>query len=495
MGMKNHNQAPLPPPPHSARISSPLVGLSAREWKCASCRGVSLNASQAYNLYMPLSIWKESKFPAIASHSQGHPVLIRVPRNHCRCATHLVLPRTYRFLLPSWTDRDGLFFANSCSDRAKNVLEISDKYGAIPLLLRLDDLTCSSGSPLLLFTPLRAGDSCITLRCVKVLRVSNSELRYLPRRHSFVSRFFNRAEKINMPSCEAPPDLNFKDLSIVIQLTTGVIVSLRGGHNRGERNDDESELNDLHWVALDAIGDVWHRFIEKNSIESQYSWRGSIFAHPACLFGFCNARGAQFAQGGDMGIVEFLLRVTHRLSTAYHPQTSGQVEVSNRGLKRILERTVGENRSSWSDKLDDTLWAFRTAYKTPIGCTPYKLVYGKACQLPVELEHKAYWALKHTNFDIKTADCPDCEDSRALNFVFSFTSSALFWESKEGGYQQKAENQAKNDKTEHEIKRNKTVQNQGQVQKCQLQRSILRISAVVKRTGTEEYYWMNSLNI
>ncbi|GJZ35875.1 reverse transcriptase domain-containing protein [Tanacetum coccineum] len=96
-------------------------------------------------------------------------------------------------------------------------------------------------------------------------------------------------------------------------------------------------------------------------------------------------------------------RVTHRLSTAYHPQTSGQVEVSNRGLKRILERTVGENRASWSDKLDDALWAFRTAYKTPIGCTPYKLVYGKACHLPIELEHKAYWALKHANFDLETA--------------------------------------------------------------------------------------------
>ncbi|GKA13806.1 reverse transcriptase domain-containing protein [Tanacetum coccineum] len=66
--------------------------------------------------------------------------------------------------------------------------------------------------------------------------------------------------------------------------------------------------------------------------------------------------------------------VTHRLSTAYHPQTSGHVEVSNHGLKRILERTVGENRASWSDKLDDALWAFRTAFKTPIGCTPYKLV-------------------------------------------------------------------------------------------------------------------------
>ncbi|GJU46693.1 reverse transcriptase domain-containing protein [Tanacetum coccineum] len=96
---------------------------------------------------------------------------------------------------------------------------------------------------------------------------------------------------------------------------------------------------------------------------------------------FCND---QFAK------VMLKYGVTHRLSTAYHPQTSGQVEVSNRGLKRILERTVGENRASWSDKLDDALWAFRTAYKTPIGCTPYKLVYGKACHLPIELEHKAY---------------------------------------------------------------------------------------------------------
>nr|GEW27856.1 reverse transcriptase domain-containing protein [Tanacetum cinerariifolium] len=95
--------------------------------------------------------------------------------------------------------------------------------------------------------------------------------------------------------------------------------------------------------------------------------------------------------------------VTHRLSTAYHLQTSGQVEVSNRGLKSILERNIGENRASWSDKLDDALWAFRTAFKTPIGCTPYKLVYGKACHLPIELEHKAYWALKHCNFDLKAA--------------------------------------------------------------------------------------------
>nr|GEU48048.1 hypothetical protein [Tanacetum cinerariifolium] len=84
-------------------------------------------------------------------------------------------------------------------------------------------------------------------------------------------------------------------------------------------------------------------------------------------------------------------------------KTSGQVEVSNRGLKRILKGTIGENRASWSDKLDDALWAFHTTFKTPIGCTPYKMVYGKSCHLPIELEHRAYWALKHVNFDLKTA--------------------------------------------------------------------------------------------
>nr|GEX21749.1 reverse transcriptase domain-containing protein [Tanacetum cinerariifolium] len=95
--------------------------------------------------------------------------------------------------------------------------------------------------------------------------------------------------------------------------------------------------------------------------------------------------------------------VTHHLAIAYHPQTSGQVEVSNRGLKRILKRTIGEKCASCFEKLEDALWAFRTAYKTPIGCTRYKLVYGKSCHLPIELEHKAYWALKHANFDLKTA--------------------------------------------------------------------------------------------
>ncbi|GKA94852.1 reverse transcriptase domain-containing protein [Tanacetum coccineum] len=143
----------------------------------------------------------------------------------------------------------------------------------------------------------------------------------------------------------------------------------------------------------------------------------SLFARFGAPRAIISDRGTHFCND-QFAKVMLKYGVTHRLSTAYHPQTSGQVEVSNRGLKRILKRTVGENRASWSDKLDDALWAFHTAYKTPIGCTPYKLVYGKACHLPIELEHKAYWALKHANFDLETAALSRIfEASRARGFV------------------------------------------------------------------------------
>lgn len=91
----------------------------------------------------------------------------------------------------------------------------------------------------------------------------------------------------------------------------------------------------------------------------------------------------------------------HKVATPYHPQTSGQVEVSNRELKKILERIVSVSGKDWSLKLDDASWAYRTTFKTPIGMTPYCLVYSKSCHLPIELEHKAYWTTKFLNFDIE----------------------------------------------------------------------------------------------
>ncbi|GJS45694.1 reverse transcriptase domain-containing protein [Tanacetum coccineum] len=94
--------------------------------------------------------------------------------------------------------------------------------------------------------------------------------------------------------------------------------------------------------------------------------------------------------------------VNHRFSTSHHLQTSGQVENTN-SLKRTLKKTIKDNPAIWSRKLDDALWAFRTAYKTPTGTTPYKLIYGKNCHLPFEIEHRAYWALKNCNPDLIAA--------------------------------------------------------------------------------------------
>nr|GEV16140.1 reverse transcriptase domain-containing protein [Tanacetum cinerariifolium] len=180
-----------------------------------------------------------------------------------------------------------------------------------------------------------------------------------------------------------------------LQITTRVTSLLRSVH-------EKEALDNLVACHNGPTGRHPAKALPTNDARVVCKFLKSLYARFGSLRAIISDRGTHFCN--DL-FAKVMLKygVTRHLFTAYHPKTSGQVEVSNRGLKRILERTIGENRASWSDKLDDALWAFRTAYKTPIGYTPYKLVYGKACHLPIKLEHKSYWALKQANFDLTVA--------------------------------------------------------------------------------------------
>ncbi|KAJ9567441.1 hypothetical protein OSB04_003407 [Centaurea solstitialis] len=124
----------------------------------------------------------------------------------------------------------------------------------------------------------------------------------------------------------------------------------------------------------------------------------SLVCRYGCPKAIISDRGTHFANY----LLEKTLkgyRVHHRFLTAYHPQANGQAENTNRALKRILEKTIDNNPKIWTQKLEDALWAYRTAYKTPIGSTPYRMLYGKTCHLPFEFEYKALWALKKVHLD------------------------------------------------------------------------------------------------
>ncbi|GJW48540.1 reverse transcriptase domain-containing protein [Tanacetum coccineum] len=165
----------------------------------------------------------------------------------------------------------------------------------------------------------------------------------------------------------------------------------------------QSRGNKYILVAVDYVSKwVEAQALPTNDARVVVKFLRSLFARFGVPKALISDRGTHFC---NSQLEKALQRygVTHKLSMAYHPQSNGQTEVTNRAIKRILERSVGYNPKDWSEKLNDALWAFRTAYKTPTGCTPFRLVYGKACHLPVEIEHKAHWALKQCNMDLTLA--------------------------------------------------------------------------------------------
>lgn len=106
--------------------------------------------------------------------------------------------------------------------------------------------------------------------------------------------------------------------------------------------------------------------------------------------------------------------VRDKVATPYNPQTCVQVEISNREIKSILDKITSTTRKDWASKLNDALWAYKTYYNTPIRTTPFKLVYGKSCQLLVMLEHKTYQVIKILNMDYSVVKCKRILDLHQL---------------------------------------------------------------------------------
>ena len=146
------------------------------------------------------------------------------------------------------------------------------------------------------------------------------------------------------------------------------------------------------WVEAILTRTNDHRVVNKFIVHN-------IFSRFSCPRVIISYGGSHFTKFHFRSLLK-KYRVHHRVTTPYHPQANGQVEVNNREVKNILKKIICTNRRDWAAKLPDALWAYRTAFKTPIGMSPFRLIYCKPCHLPVELEHRSYWAIRKLSLSL-----------------------------------------------------------------------------------------------
>ncbi|XP_070032666.1 uncharacterized protein [Nicotiana tomentosiformis] len=181
-----------------------------------------------------------------------------------------------------------------------------------------------------------------------------------------------------------------------------------GDHHGGARTAAKVLSFGFYWLTLDKDAsellavDYVSKWVEAAALSNNEARSVVAFLKKNIFTRFGTPRAIKSDEGSHFCNKAFdtLLGkygVTHKVTTPYHPQARGQVEVSNREIKSILSKTMNANWTDWSKKLDDALWAYRTTDKTPIGMSLYLLVFENVFHLPVELEHKEMWALKKLN--------------------------------------------------------------------------------------------------